>query len=328
MSPAAREVAVATRIWARPAFWILLALAAVPLAAKLGAEAYILSLATRAVIFSIAALSLDFIVGQGSLVSLGHAAFLGIGAYAVVILSGLGHDEIAVQIPAAIAAAVLVALATSAISLRASGVYYIMSTLAFGQMLYFFFVSLSALGGDDGVTLDARSRLFGTSALNNDVVLYYFALMILLGGYLLLRRIVGSRFGRVLGAIRQNSLRARAIGFRPFGYKLVACAISAALCATAGVLLANQSEFVSPAFMTWQRSGELLVMVILGGAGSLWGAILGALALLMMEEFLSRFTEQGNLILGPALVLVALMGRGGLAGGIDRLFPSPAAGVP
>jgi branched-chain amino acid transport system permease protein len=309
----------------RPAFWVFAALALTPLAAKFGAEAYILSLATQALIFSIAALSLDFLIGHGGLVSFGHAAFLGIGAYAVVMLSGLGCNEIAWQLLAAIVAAALFALATGAISLRASGVYYIMSTLAFGQMLYFFFVSLSAWGGDDGVTLDDRSRLFGTAGLSSDVVLYYFALALLIASYALMDRIVGSRFGRVLGAVRQNPLRARAIGFRPFGYRLTAYAISGAMCATAGVLLANQSQFVSPAFMTWQRSGELLVMVILGGVGSLWGAILGAIAFLMLKEGLSLVTEQGALILGPILVLVALTGRAGLAGLVDR---RPAVAAP
>ena len=168
------------------------------------------------------------------------------------------------------------------------------------------------------MTLDARSSLFGTSALKSDVALYYVTLVVLVACYALAERIVGSRFGRVLGAIRQNPLRARAVGFEPFGYRLTAYAISGAMCATAGVLLANQSEFVSPAFMTWQRSGELLVMVILGGVGSLWGAILGAIAFLVLEELLSGPTEQGALILGPLLVLIALIGRGGLAGLVAR----------
>lgn len=301
----------------RPALWIFAMLACAPLAAKLGAEAYLLSLATHALIFAIAALSLDFVLGHGALVSFGHAAFLGIGAYAVAMLSRWGHDEIVVQLLAAISAAAVFALATGAISLRSSGVYYIMSTLAFGQMLYFFFVSLSAWGGDDGVTLDARSRLFGTSALEKDVALYYFALVVLMTCWALAERIVGSRFGRVLGAIRQNPLRVRAVGFQPFAYRLTAYAISGAMCATAGVLLANQSEFVSPAFMTWQRSGELLVMVILGGVGSLWGAILGAIAFLALGEF-SLLTDKGNLILGPLLVLIALIGPPGLAGLLAR----------
>ena len=173
----------------RPALWIFAVLACAPLAAKLGAETYLLSLATHALIFAIAALSLDFVLGHGALVSFGHAAFLGIGAYAVAMLSRWGHDEIVVQLLAAISAAAVFALATGAISLRASGVYYIMSTLAFGQMLYFFFVSLSAWGGDDGMTLDARSLLFGASVLKSDLVLYYVTLAVLVACYTLAERI-------------------------------------------------------------------------------------------------------------------------------------------
>jgi branched-chain amino acid transport system permease protein len=307
----------------RPALAVFAALALVPFAAKLGAEAYLLSLATQAAIFAIAALSLGFMVGQGALVSFGHAAYLGIGAYAMVMLSSFGQDDILLQLLVAMAAAAVFALATGAISLRASGVYYIMSTLAFGQMLYFFAVSLSSWGGDDGVTLDARSRLAGSRALDGDVALYYFSALILFACWALARRIAGSRFGRVLGAIKQNPLRARALGFAPFGYRLTACVISGAMCACAGVLLANQSGFVSPSYLTWQRSGELLVMVILGGAGSLWGAILGAAAYLLLKEALSAYTEQSNLFIGPLLVLVALIGRGGLAG----LMPARAEGA-
>ncbi len=289
------------------------ALALVPLAARWGPEAYALNLATRALIFALAAMSLQFMLGCGGLVSFGQAAYLGLGAYAAAILARYGGGDLLLEAGTAIPAAALFAVATSAISLRAKGVYYIMSTLAFGQMLYFFFVSLSALGGDDGVTLDARARLAGTDWLASDRAFYYAALAALALGYLLLDRIVGSRFGRVLGAIRQNPLRVRALGFEPFRYQLAACAISAALCAVAGVLLANLNSFVSPAFMTWQRSGDLIVMTVLGGVGSLGGAILGALAYLLASELVSTYTEHSGLWIGPALVLVALRGRG-LAG--------------
>ena len=155
--------------------------------------------------------------------------------------------------------------------------------------------------------------------MKSDVALYYFALLVLMACWALAERIVGSRFDAGRSAIRQNPLRVRAVGLQPFGYRLAACAISAAMCATAGVLLANQSEFVSPAFMTWRRSGELMVVVILGGVGSLWGAILGAITFLALEELLSGLTEQGNLILGPLLrVLIALIGPTGLAGLVAR----------
>jgi branched-chain amino acid transport system permease protein len=294
-------------------------LALVPLVARFGPEAYVLNLASRALVFALAALSLEFTLGHGGLVSFGQAAYVGIGAYAVLILTRWGCDEMLIQAGAAIVAAAVFAALTSAISLRAKGIYYVMSTLAFGQMLYFFFVSLSALGGDDGVTLDARASFAGTQWLAGDRAFYYATLAALALGYLLLDRIVGSRFGRVLGAIRQNPLRVRSLGFEPFGFQLAACVISGGVCAVAGVLLANQNEFVSPAFMSWQRSGDLIVMTVLGGVGSLGGAILGAVAYLLISELMSSFTEHTGLILGPLLVLVALWGRGGLAGLLARL---------
>lgn len=302
-----------------PAFWLFVMLALVPLAAKFGAEGYLLSLATRALIFAMAALSLDLILGYGALASFGHAAFLGIGSYAVGILAAHGVSEIALQLAVALAAALVFAVATSAVSLRTSGVYYIMSTLAFGQMLFFLGVSLSAYGGDDGMSLAGRSRVFGTGFLESDRALYFVVLGFLAAFYCIGQRIIGSRFGRVLSGIRENPVRMRAIGFEPFRYQLVACVIAGCMCAVAGVLLANQTGFVSPAYMTWQRSGELMVMVILGGIGTLWGAILGALAFLVLEEVLSGLTEHWKLILGPLLVMVALSGRGGIAGVLERV---------
>jgi branched-chain amino acid transport system permease protein len=306
-----------------PAVLLFAGLALFPLAAHYGPRAYLLALGTRALIFALAALSLDFIVGQAALVSFGHAAYLGIGAYAVVLTSMAGIDDLLVQALAAIVAAAVFAAVTGYVSLRARGVYYIMSTLAFGQMLYFLFVSLSVLGGDDGYTLSNRSRIFGEPRLTNDLSFYYFCLAVLLLAYLLLSRIAGSRFGRVLNAYRQNPLRAGALGFRRFSFQLTACMIAGAIAAVAGSLLANQSEFVAPAFMSWQRSGEFLVMTILGGVGSLWGAMLGAIVYLTLEETLSLLTDQTHVLLGPLLVAVALFGRRGLAG---ALTPKAAGG--
>ena len=299
-----------------PAVLLFAGLALFPLAAHYGAQAYLLALGARALIIALAALSLDFLVGQAALVSFGHAAYLGIGAYAVVLISMVGIDDLLVQALAAVVAAALFATLTGCVSLRARGVYYIMSTLAFGQMLYFLFVSLSVLGGDDGYTLSNRSLLFGEPCLTSDFSFYYFCLAVLVLAYLLLTRIAGSRFGRVLNAIRQNPLRAGALGFRRFRFELAACAIAGAIAAVAGTLLANQSEFASPAFMSWQRSGELLVMTILGGVGSLWGAVLGAIVYLTLEEALSLLTDQTHVVLGPLLVAVALFGRRGLAGAL------------
>jgi branched-chain amino acid transport system permease protein len=307
-----------------PPILLFAGLALFPLAARFGADAYLVTLGARVLIFALAALSLDFLVGQGALVSFGHAAYLGIGAYSVVLASMAGIDDLLAQALIAVAAATVFATLTGYVSLRASGVYYIMSTLAFGQMLYFLFVSLSVVGGDDGYTLASRSRLVGEPLLASDFGFYYACLAALILAYLLLERIAGSRFGRVLNAVRQNPVRARALGFRPFPFQLAACAIAGAIAAIAGTLLANQSEFVAPAFMSWQRSGELLVMTILGGVGSLWGAILGAITYLTLEETLSLVTNQTHLLIGPLLVIVALFGRRGLAG---ALAPRTAGGA-
>jgi branched-chain amino acid transport system permease protein len=308
-----------------PVIVLFASLALFPFVARFGAEAYLLALGARMLIFALAALSLDFLVGQGALVSFGHAAYLGIGAYAVVLASIAGIDDLLAQALFAAAAAALFALVTGVVSLRASGVYYIMSTLAFGQMLYFLFVSLSALGGDDGYTLSDRSRVFGASTLASDFAFYYLCLGVLVLAYLALARIAGSRFGRVFNAIRQNPLRARALGFRPLPIQLASCVIAGATAALAGVLLANQSEFVSPAFMSWQRSGELLAMTVLGGVESLWGAVIGAIVYLTLEEALSLYTDQVHLFVGPLLVAVALFGRGGLAGTLAARVPRGAA---
>lgn len=305
------------RLWVVIALFAALAL--LPLLAQFGAQSYILGLVTRAMIFAIAALSLDLILGYGALVSFGHAAFLGIGAYAVGMLSAHGFGDFFMQMAVAIGAAAMFALLTGFISLRTSGVYYIMSTLAFGQMLFFFAVSLSAYGGDDGLTLANRSLVAGQKWLEKDIVFYYLVFATLLAIYVLLRRIVGSRFGRVLTGIRENPVRMQAIGFAPFPYRLTASVIAGVIGAMAGVLLANQAEFVSPAYMSWQRSGELLIMVVLGGVGTLHGAILGALAFLLLEEWLSGLTEHWKLIFGPLLILVVMLGKGGIVGLLGRL---------
>lgn len=298
---------------------VFLSLALVPFAAALGAESYLLSLVTRVMIFAIAAISLDLILGYGALVSFGHAAFLGLGGYAVGILSAHGQTDLIVQLPAALAISALFALVTGALSLRTKGVYFIMITLAFGQMAFFLAVSLAAYGGDDGMTLPGRSRLFGLALLKNDRAFFYTVFLALLGTYALCRSIVMSRFGRVIRGARENPQRMAAIGFPLFRYQLAGYVIAGTLCGLAGFLLANQAEFVSPAYMTWQRSGELIVMVVLGGLGTLHGAIIGAAAFLLLEEWLSGFTEHWKMIFGPFLVLVVLFARGGLMGVLKRL---------
>ncbi|PVE24172.1 branched-chain amino acid ABC transporter permease [Microvirga sp. KLBC 81] len=311
------------------------AFAATPiLAAYSGAEGYVLSLLTRVMIFGIAAISLDLILGYGALVSFGHAAFLGIGGYAVGILASHGIEDALIQIPVALAASAAFAFLTGAISLRTKGVYFIMITLAFGQMLFFLATSLAAYGGDDGMTLSARSLVAGWGVLKNDVAFYWVTLLCLLGTYGLSRAVVASRFGRVLRGTRENTIRMEAIGFQPFRYQLVAYVLSGMMAGLAGFLLANQAEFVSPAFMTWQRSGELIFMVVLGGLGSLHGAVIGAATFLLLEEFLpeilhvvsfflnddvrSRLAENWKMVFGPLLILIVLFARGGIMGLLKR----------
>jgi len=285
-----------------------------PFVAQYGGEGYILSLLTRVMIFSIAAISLDLILGYGALVSFGHAAFLGIGAYSVGILASHGIEEAAIQLPVALGLSAAFAFMTGAISLRTKGVYFIMITLAFGQMLFFLVTSLAAYGGDDGLTLASKSHVLGFKLIEDDRAFYLFVLACLVAVYCLCRAIVASRFGRVLRGTRENPIRMEAMGFHPFRFQLAAYVISGALAGLAGFLLANQAEFVSPAYMTWQRAGELIFMVVLGGMGSLHGAVVGAAAFLLMEEYLSGWTEHWKMIFGPMLVLMVLYARGGIMG--------------
>jgi branched-chain amino acid transport system permease protein len=298
---------------------IFLLFALVPLFATFRAEAYVLSLVTRVMIFAIAALALDLLIGYGALVSFGHAAFIGLGAYAVGILASHGINDALISLPAALALSGLFALATGIVCLRTKGVYFIMITLAFGQMAYFTASSLAPYGGDDGLTVRMRSTFAGLPIFANDRALYYVCLIALLGAYLLCRTLVASRFGRVYRGARENPLRMGTIGFDVYRYQLVAYVIAGMLGGLSGFLLANAAEFVSPAYMSWQRSGELLIMVIFGGIGTLNGAIIGAAAFLLTEEWLSGITEHWKVIFGPLLVGVALFARGGLIGVAQRL---------
>jgi branched-chain amino acid transport system permease protein len=298
----------------------LAALVLLPALASWTAQPFYLTLVTRMLIFAIAALSLDLILGYGAMVSFGHAAYLGIGAYAVGILAHHGVTSAWIQWPVALVGSAGIAALIGLVSLRTSGVYFIMITLAFAQMLYFLFISLKRYGGDDGLTIQARSQL-GPIDLANDTVLYYVVLAVLLGFLYLCARLVESRFGMVIRGAKSNERRMRALGFPTARYRLVAFVIAGTMCGTAGVLLANLTSFTSPAYMHWTRSGELMVMVILGGLASLVGPIIGAFALLALEEILSGWTQHWQVILGPILVLIVLFAKGGLYG----LLPSPPA---
>ena len=288
--------------------------AAIPFAAALSTEAYVLGLVTRVMIFAIAALGLDLLVGYGALVSFGHAAFIGIGAYAVGILGAHGITEGLISLPVALAASALFALATGAVCLRTKGVYFIMITLAFGQMAFFTASSLAPYGGDDGLTIASRNTILGLRLFDSERAFYFIVLATLLGTYALCRALVASRFGRVLRGARENPTRMATLGFDTLRFQLAAYVIAGVLAGISGFFLANSTEFVSPAYMSWQRSGELIIMVILGGVGTLHGAIVGTAAYLLTEEWLSGFTENWKVIFGPALVLIVVFARGGLIG--------------
>lgn len=315
MAPATRTNPFALRSWGRaigPAL-MFLGLSLVPIAATAGSTQYFLSIATRVVILALGAMSLDLLIGYAGLVSFGHAAYFGIGSYAVGILTACGVTDGAAQILAAVVVAAVFAAVTGAVAIRTRGVYFIMITLAFGQMLFFVTTSLADFGGDDGMTLAERSHIAGRDVLASDVNLYYVALGTLLVVYLILRRVVASRFGRVIAGARENEVRLEAIGFQPYAYRLLIYVVSGVVAALAGCLLANQADFVSPATMTWQRSGELIFMVVIGGAGSLHGAILGSVVFLLIEEGLSNWTEHWPIVFGPLLIASVFFARNGLS---------------
>ena len=293
---------------------LLIILALVPIYARLTGDPFVMTLFTRILIMALAALSLNLIMGFGGMVSFGHAAYLGIGGYAVGILAKEGIGSGFVQWPTAIAASALYALVVGALSLRTRGVYFIMITLAFAQMIYYVAIGLDRYGGDDGLTINVRSQ-FGTVVdLNNKTLFYYLCFAILLAGIYLVWRIVNSRFGLVIRGARSNERRMRAIGFPTFRYKLVCFVIAGAMCGLAGALLANHTSFISPAMMHWTRSGDLMVMAVLGGMHAMFGPLIGTMTFLLLEEGLSRITDYPNLILGPLLLFVALYVHGGIDG--------------
>jgi branched-chain amino acid transport system permease protein len=307
---------MASRVRAVTAVAGAAALAAVPVVAAALQEPFYLDLVRRVMIFAIAAVSLDLILGYGGMVSFGHAAYLGIGAYAVAVPALHGVHSGWLQWPLAMGVSALAALVIGTISLRTSGVYFIMITLAFAQMLYYLGISIEAWGGDDGMRLARRSRFGGPVDLADPYVFYYVVLALLLAVLALGHRVIHARFGMVVRAARSNEARARAIGFSPFRYRLAAFVMAGAVCGLAGALLANQTEYVTPGFMHWTRSGDIMVMVILGGMGTLVGPVAGAVAFLLLENVLSAWTVHWQIILGPLLILVVLYARRGLWGAV------------
>jgi branched-chain amino acid transport system permease protein len=298
---------------------LLVLLALVPLYAQARGNAYVLTLFTRIVILAMAAVSLNLIMGFGGMVSFGHAAYIGIGGYMVGILGYEGISSGLVQWPLALAASALLALVIGAFSLRTRGVYFIMITLAFAQMVYYVAVGLDRYGGDDGLSIDRRSQFGGLLNLSNRTVFYYLCLALLLASVYLVWRLVNSRFGLVIRGSRSNDRRMRAIGFPTYRYRLVCFVIAGTICGLAGVLLANHTDFISPAMMHWTRSGDLIVMAVLGGMGSVLGPVVGAVAFLLFEEALAGITEHWQIIMGPLLLAVVLFARGGIDGVLASL---------
>jgi branched-chain amino acid transport system permease protein len=293
---------------------VIAILALVPVYAEVTGNTFMVSLFTRIVILAIAAVSLNLIMGFGGMVSFGHAVYLGIGGYAVGILAKEGIDSGLLQWPLALAASALFALAVGALCLRTRGVYFIMITLAFAQMVYYVAIGLDRYGGDDGMTIYRRSQFGGLIDLSNKMAFYYLCLALLLGTIYIVWRLVHSRFGMVIQGARSNERRMRAIGFPTYRYKLLCFVFAGMLCGLAGALLANHTDFISPALMHWTRSGDLIVMAVLGGMGTVFGPVIGAVALLVLEELLSGITEYWQIILGPLFLLVVLFARGGIDG--------------
>lgn len=289
-------------------------------------NAFYLDLATRLVILAIAATSLNLILGYGGMVSFGHAAFVGLGAYAVGIpahhwLYG-GMDTIAttsgyVQIALAVGVAGFFALLTGLVCLRTTGVYFIMITMAFAQMAYYLILSIEEYGGDDGLVIDTRSE-FNWISLDDPIQLFFLAYVSLVIAMLIVRMIVNSRFGMVLQGAKGNPERMATLGFNVYVFRLVAYVISGAMAGYAGALLGNFTTFISPEMMDWSRSGELMFMVILGGASTSVGPVIGAVVFIVLEEFLSHFTIYWHLPFGLMLMAVVLFARGGFVGMLTK----------
>ncbi len=298
---------------------LLVALVLLPVYSQLAGDRFLLTLFTRIIIMALAAVSLNLILGFGGMMSFGHAVYLGIGGYAVGMLAKEGIFSGFIQWPVAIGASALFALVVGALSLRTRGVYFIMITLAFAQMAYYVVSGIARYGGDDGLTIYKRSEFIDPVNLSNKTQFYYICLAILFAAIYFVWRLVNSRFGMVIQGARSNDVRMRAIGFSPYWYKLTALVIAGVMCGLSGVLLANHTDFVSPSVMYWTRSGDLIIMVVLGGMGSVAGPVIGAVVLLVLEEVLSGITEYWHIILGPMLLLVVLFARGGIDGLLMQL---------
>ena len=298
---------------------VLVLLALAPFIFEWISEPFYLDLLSRALILAIAVISLNLILGFGGMVSLGHAAYIGIGAYCVGIASYYDYYNGWLHIVLALSVSGLFALLTGAISLRTKGVYFIMITMAFSQMVYFAFVSMEEYGADDGLVIYSRSEFPQWMSMESSFQLYYWTFTVLLLALFFSWRLVLSRFGRVIVGSKFNEARMQALGFNTYRYRLTCYIISAMICSLAGVLLGNFSGFISPDIINWTRSGELIFMVIIGGVGTFFGPVIGTMAFVFLEEFLSSITVYWHLIFGVLLVALVMFGKGGIYGWLHLL---------
>ena len=301
-----------------PRWWlagaVLLGALLLPVWVVYAREPFVLDVIIRLMILAIAASSLNLILGYSGMISLGHAVFIGIGAYAAGIPAYYDVNNGWLQLAVALGASGLFALLTGLVCLRTRGAYFIMITLAFAQMMYFIFVSIEEYGGDDGLVIYSRSEMGPGVDLNDNVHLYFLVLLCLLVVLGFMHRLTRSDFGQVIRSIKINEARMQALGFATFRYRLVCYVISGMICGLAGWLLGNFTGFISPEMMDWTRSGELIAMVLLGGAATVIGPLLGAGIFIGVETLLPEVTVYWHLYLGILLIIVAKFGRGGLLG--------------
>jgi branched-chain amino acid transport system permease protein len=314
-----------TSSWHGPRFWVaalvVLALFAIPIYALQVDQLYWLKLASRVLIYAIAAISLNLLIGYVGLVSFGHALYFMLGAYAVGLMQFHGITNGWLQLLAALVASVVIAVSTGWVCLRTQGMAFIMITLAFAQMFFFLGISLKDYGGDDGMRIEARSVLFPFD-LAGKTTLYFVIVAVLLASLLLLWLLINSRFGYVLRGIKSNERRIVALGFPVMRYKLAAMAIAACICSVAGFLLANLTNYTSPSYGAWNISGELIVIVVLGGVGTLFGPLVGAIAFLLFEEILQSssnqwLSEHWQLVMGATIVLIVITIKRGIYGSLS-----------
>ncbi|MFV1464734.1 MULTISPECIES: branched-chain amino acid ABC transporter permease [unclassified Phaeobacter] len=310
---------------------VILLLLGIPLWAHFVGDPFVITLATKVAILALAGVGLNIALGIGGLVSLGHAAFFGIGGYAMGILAAhaqnyepLAHWPMLIegtnQMPVIWLVAVLVsafaALVIGALSLRTSGVYFIMITLAFGQMLYYFAISWTAYGGEDGLSIWVRNEFPG---LNTLVPLQFFLVcyVILCAALWFASRLARAPFGLALAAARQCEARVETVGITPYKLRLTAFVISGAITGLAGALFADLNRFVSPTMLSWHTSGEIMIFVIIGGVGRLFGPVIGAALFILLEHFLGGISDYWQIYLGGLLLIIVLYARGGVIGAIS-----------